>query len=492
MRAAHRNDTGIWEYRLTPTYLFYDIESSGLNKCFDQVLQFAAIRTDLAFNELARYEIAIAPNCDIFPAPMATITHHISPTFTTGTVNEYEGIVQIHHLLNQPGTISLGYNTLTFDDEFLRFSFYRHLLTPYTHQFANQCQRMDLYPMLLFFHLYKPDVLPQWPVIDGQVSLKLDNISQANHLATGRAHTALVDVEATVALAKLLHKETAMWQYLQGFYQKTTDQNRSQQLPITMESTTLQHHEGLMIMGKLGTRNSYQAPVLSIGPHNHYKNQTLWLRLDLPELRETTLDNLDEKTWVLSKKWAEPGFLLPPDRYARTLKPERIAEIKANKQWIMDHPQLFQEVIQYHREFKYPTYPNTDVDALLYQRGFMTPQEVSLCQRFHQAAPAQKGLWIERFQDLDLQTLAIRLMGRHYPEHLPEAYRPTFARYLQQVLSPDPSRLPIDFKNTPRLGYTQAQAQWQEARARPNLSAEQVELLETLAKHYETLCHPAA
>ena len=39
------------------TYLFYDIETSGLNKCFDQVLQFAAIRTDLELHELEHYEI---------------------------------------------------------------------------------------------------------------------------------------------------------------------------------------------------------------------------------------------------------------------------------------------------------------------------------------------------------------------------------------------------------------------------------------------------
>ena len=34
------------------TYLFYDIETTGLNKAFDQVLQFAAIRTDRQLNEI--------------------------------------------------------------------------------------------------------------------------------------------------------------------------------------------------------------------------------------------------------------------------------------------------------------------------------------------------------------------------------------------------------------------------------------------------------
>ena len=59
------------------TYLFYDIETTGLNKCFDQVLQFAAIRTDLNLNELERHHIHCRLNKDVIPTPMAMITHRI-------------------------------------------------------------------------------------------------------------------------------------------------------------------------------------------------------------------------------------------------------------------------------------------------------------------------------------------------------------------------------------------------------------------------------
>jgi exodeoxyribonuclease-1 len=56
------------------TYLFYDIETTGLNKAFDQVLQFAAIRTDLNLQEIERYELNIKLNPDTIPAPRAIIT----------------------------------------------------------------------------------------------------------------------------------------------------------------------------------------------------------------------------------------------------------------------------------------------------------------------------------------------------------------------------------------------------------------------------------
>jgi exodeoxyribonuclease-1 len=179
------------------TYLFYDIETSGLNKCFDQILQFAAIRTDLELNELERYNIWTRLNPDVIPSPQAILIHNISiDQIQTGNC-EYEAIKQIHQLINQAGTISIGYNSLNFDDEFLRFSFYRNLLPPYTHQYANNCSRMDLYPITAMYYLYKPEVL-KWPKIADKTSLRLENLNTTNNLISGTAHDALVDVEITL------------------------------------------------------------------------------------------------------------------------------------------------------------------------------------------------------------------------------------------------------------------------------------------------------
>jgi exodeoxyribonuclease-1 len=130
------------------TYLFYDIETSGLNKAFDQVLQFAAIRTDTDLNEIERHEVDIRLSPDVIPSPGAVLTHQITPAATAKGVPEIEAISEIHRLFNQPGTISGGYNTLGFDDEFLRFSFYRNLLPPYTHQYENGCSRFYIFTLI--------------------------------------------------------------------------------------------------------------------------------------------------------------------------------------------------------------------------------------------------------------------------------------------------------------------------------------------------------
>ena len=139
---------------MSNTYLFYDIETTGLNKAFDQVLQFAAIRTDRQLNEIDRHAITIKLRPDVIPSPQAILTNRIPIADLSSGLCEFEAIEQIHRLINQPGTISLGYNSLGFDDEFLRFSFHRNLLSPYTHQYRNGCRRMDLYPMTVIYRIY--------------------------------------------------------------------------------------------------------------------------------------------------------------------------------------------------------------------------------------------------------------------------------------------------------------------------------------------------
>ena len=136
------------------TYLFYDIETSGLNHAFDQILTFACIRCDLNLNEIDRQTITIRLRKDIVPSPGAFLTHGLTPDELKLGISEYKAALKIYKILNRPGTISLGYNSLGFDDEFLRFTFYRNLLDPYTHQYSNGCCRMDVMPITVIFRVF--------------------------------------------------------------------------------------------------------------------------------------------------------------------------------------------------------------------------------------------------------------------------------------------------------------------------------------------------
>ncbi|EKE01318.1 MAG: hypothetical protein ACD_21C00160G0001 [uncultured bacterium] len=462
------------------TYLFYDIETSGLNKCFDQVLQFAAIRTDLELNELERHEVLIKLNPDTIPSPQAILVHQLTLEQLKTGICEYEAMREIHQLFNTPGTTTIGYNTLGFDDEFLRFSFYRNLLPPYTHQYANGCSRMDLYPMTVMYYLFKPEDIV-WPKIAEKNTLKLEHLSAHNELANGKAHDAMTDVEAALALARLLRKKGEMWEYLCGCFDKKVDLERLAKLPFSFRV----YRQALIVDGGFGVDKFYQCPVIGLGMHNHYKNQSLWLQLDSPRLADTTAASIPETTFVYRKRFGEQPLLLPlTKRFDKYLSDERRKLIIDNIGWLQKNTHIFQDVVRYHQEYKYPEVPNLDADAALYQNGFLKDVEQLMCSRFHAVDLREKIDLIKRFTNPSLRIQAIRVLGRNYPEALSDDLRKEFDEYLDKIRS---SEVVVDYRNEAHLTPEAVLAEIKQLQQAGNLSVVQLSLLQELAKYIQFL-----
>jgi exodeoxyribonuclease-1 len=466
------------------TYLFYDIETTGLSKCFDQVLQFAAIRTDLNFREISRHEFFVKLNPDVIPSPYALLTHHISFDDIKQGLSEFEAMKKIHELMNTPETISLGYNSIGFDDEFLRFSFYRNLLPPYTHQYANQCSRMDIFPMVVLYFLFKNHVL-NWPNNNGKLSLKLESISLKNNLMTGAAHNAMVDVDATVELTKILAKEKDIWDYTSAYFNKITDADRISKLPKAWPNTSLNYKEGLLVESSLGVTQKYQIPVLLLGTHYLYKNQLVFLRLDSPQLREITPENIEKTFITFKKKLGEPGFILPPtDRFLMHLSDSRREEVEKNKAWLQKNLELLKALTDYHLHYTYPIIPHVDIDTALYNNGFWSDADNKICQEFHVATPREKSIMLSQLKNPALKSIATRIMGRHHSEILASEQRNEFTEYLQHAFSNSP---PIDYTGKPRYSPSQCLKEIEEIRANQTLDNKQKGLLGDLEKYVNQL-----
>ncbi|PIE74588.1 MAG: exodeoxyribonuclease [Deltaproteobacteria bacterium] len=396
------------------TYLFYDLETTGLNKCFDQIIQFAAIRTDKNFNELEKYNFKLALRDDIIMSPEAVLVHRISPLSLKEGLNEYEAVLKIHEIINVPGTISLGYNTLGFDDEFLRFSFYRNLLNPYSHQFKNNCFRMDIFPMAVFYYLFEEDII-KWPFKKdgGGVSLKLENLSLLNNLTKGQAHDALADVEATLNLARIFSRNKKVWEYLVDFFVKKSDQKRSESIDEIFQSQSGIHRMGLFVDSKTGADLNFIAPFLNIGKSIPYKNQSLWLRLDDKNIEEC-MDNIEEKTFVVRKKYGEPPFILPAyDRFLSKMNFKQKKIMEKNIEYLKSHTSEFNEIVNYHTNYRYPQIEGVDPDAMLYERGFLSEKEMAKCRSFHKKKFEDKIDMIDDFKELEKRQ-AKRILFRNY------------------------------------------------------------------------------
>lgn len=464
-------------------FLFYDLETTGLNKAFDQILQFAAIETDEQLRETNRYAIRVKLRPDVVPSPYAAITHRMSMADCQDGLSELEAIQHIHALVNTPGTISLGYNTLGFDDEFLRFSFYRNLLTPYTHQYANQCGRMDLLPMAVLYYLYSPDII-RWPDVEGKPSLKLELLSRENRLAEGPAHDAMVDVEATLALARRFFSRQDMWNYVTGYFSKALDQERILKLPVAFDSGLGTHRNGIMTGSKFGPEQLYQAPVMYLGDSNAYKNQSLWLKLDEASLKEACVQSDFDAIRVMRKRMGEPPIILPPlDRFRQRLTDDRQSLAVENLTWLQTEPAHFQALVSWFRDFRYPKVDHVDVDGALYLSGFLSRDEQKLCTLFHRHLASDGIGFLSRFDDGPLRTQAMRILFRNWPEHAIAPLEKEYTAFMNRVNPPDEAGAMVDYRNDKRLTPRTAMEQIRTIRSDGQIDDEQRQILDDL-EHY--------
>jgi exodeoxyribonuclease I len=468
------------------SFFFYDIETSGLNLSFDQVLQFAAIRTDNRFKEVERRNLAIRLRPDIIPSPKAALTHRIPLDSSTDGQNELDATILIHRWLNQPGTVSLGYNTLGFDDPFLRFAFYRNLLSPYTHQYANGCRRMDLLPMAVLYRLYRPEGL-NWPMIDGQPSLKLEHLSHANHLTTGPAHDAMADVEATVALARRFFESPEVWQYLADGFDKNEDIRRTTKLPEALPAAAAPLRLGILAASEFGPDAEYQVPALLLGKSRPYPNQSLWLRLDQENLTDTTAETVAENTWVVRKKLGEPPFLLPPlERFWNRLPANRGRMAKEQIGWLKAQPDLIEAIVTYHREYRYPDIPNLDLDASLYQEGFFTRREETWCHRFHTVLPGERVPLIDQAPTPRTRQIALRILLRNDPEIAGKRLARHRFDLLEKVNPAHADEAMVDYRGEKRTTPAAALAEIDGLKQENNRDREQQEILAALETYIKS------
>lgn len=275
-----------------------------------------------------------------------------------------------------------------------------------------------------------------------------------------------------------------MWNYLMGYFDKETDVHRISDIPAAFQSALGEHRRGLMVSSEYGPRQMYQIPVLSIGKSIPYSNQTLWLRLDLPELRETKANSMAETTWIVRKRYGEPGILLPSNqRYLKFLGDDRKDIVAENLTWLQSNPSKFQQIVNYHREYRYPFIPNLDPDAALYQIGFFTRSDEKLFKEFQTAALDEKEAIARRLKSQDARTLAVRLLCRNYPQQISPELAGEFESYLRRINPGREDDAIVDYRQTPRTTPSAALAEIRRLKKSAKLDNQQKKLLGDLQNY---------
>ena len=361
-------------------YLFYDFETTGQNPCFDQAVRLAIVETDHQFNVITSHNINIQLRNDILPHPKALLVNKLSIEDLQIGDNEYESFQKIHLIFNEPNKISIGYNSLNFDDKFLRFGFYRNLLEPYNHHnpLKGNNFRADLYNMLFIYYLYKNEESIVWPIVNNRLSLRLENINAINNLYQGMSHDAEVDVHVTIELAKKLYSiDHKMWNYLISNFIKNNEKNNFNKLPTMKCVNDDEYRIGIFISNKIGLKSNYCAPVIYLCDDPKQKGRIFLLRLDQYDFTNFKSDNFASKIdkGTPTKKFGEPNFIIPfTDKYFQSINEHIISLAKENLNWIKHNPEGIYDLIKKKKEEKYEDVDNMDLDASLYDLGFFTSE----------------------------------------------------------------------------------------------------------------------
>src|SRR5690606_1563580 len=162
------------------------------------------------------------PARDLLPSPEAALITGISPQRALAEgLREAEFFARVADELCQPRTCAVGYNSIRFDDEFVRFGLYRNFHDPYEREWRNGNSRWDLLDVLRLAEALRPEGL-EWPLReDGAPSFKLEDLARANGVREGEAHEALSDVRALLGLARRFRAaQPKLWEYALGFRDK--------------------------------------------------------------------------------------------------------------------------------------------------------------------------------------------------------------------------------------------------------------------------------
>ena len=202
---------------MAASFFFYDLETSGFDPKYARIMQFAGQRTDLELRPLGEpVNVLIKLTPDVLPDPDSVLVTGITPQVTlTDGITEAEFLKFFYTTVCQPHTTFLGYNSVRFDDEFMRYLHYRNFYDAYEWQWCDGCSRWDVLDLVRVTRALRPDGIT-WPFAsDGRPTNALSFLTSVNGLDHENAHDALADVRATIAVARLIRsKQPKLFDYL--------------------------------------------------------------------------------------------------------------------------------------------------------------------------------------------------------------------------------------------------------------------------------------
>lgn len=270
------------------SFYFYDLETTGLSPKKDRIMQFAGQRTDNNLEPIGEPDnIYIKITEDILPSPDAVMVTGITPQKTLSEgISEAEFLKYFYDQIAVPNTVFVGFNSVRFDDEFIRYLNYRNFYDAYEWQWSGGRSKWDILDVVRMTRALRPEGI-KWPFSsDGKPSNRLELLTDLNKLEHSHAHDALSDVFATIEVAKMIQqKNQKLFEYLLKIRsKKEVDSLVSKGVPFVYSS------------GRYSSEFNYTTAATVLGAHPEKQGAYLVydLRFDPEEYSDKSIDELEE------------------------------------------------------------------------------------------------------------------------------------------------------------------------------------------------------
>lgn len=405
------------------TFFFYDLETSGLNPREDRPMQFAGIRTDMDLNQIGNpVNILIKLSEDILPSPQAVMVTKITPQSTLmDGFTEAEFCKYIMDEIFTPGTIAIGYNSVRFDDEFMRYTFWRTFYDPYEWQWKDGRSKWDLLDVVRMTRALRPEGI-NWPVTeDGKATNRLELITKENNIAHEHAHDALSDVEALISVTKLIkEKQPQLYDWLL----KMRDKKAVQKL-INLEKPT----PFVYSSGRYSSEFEKTTVAYPIAPAKNGNVLVFDLRQNLDELlaqeEPRYFPTVKELKYNHCPAVAPLGVLEQGNGWQK-IKLDK-TQIEQNLKSLLAHPD-FVERMRTENENREEFPPAVDPESALYD-GFLDDSDRTRCAAVRRATINELADFHPDFHDPRLPDLLLHYKARNFAETLSESEHAEWEQY---------------------------------------------------------------
>ena len=412
-------------------FVFFDTETTGLKLGFDQIVHFAAIRTDNELNEVERFEARSRLLPHVVPHPTALKTNGISiGRLTDSSLPSHYAMMRAvrQKLLEWSPSIFVGYNSIRFDEEMLRHALFQTLHSAYLTSNHGNC-RADVLSLVMAAAAVTPACLTVPIGAEGRATFRLDQLAVANQVAHPMAHDAMADAEATLGLSRCVYERSSeLWQRFVRFSKKAT------------VADFVGSDDGFILTEFFGNE-AYHTPVVYIGTVPDQPNARLCLTIDDAIVGAAASDD-EQLRLELSRKPcpvrrlrvnAAPTLTALYDASKSMLGGATIEQLEAQARRIKNDTDLCARIVSAYLATREPWPPSRHVEERTHD-GFPGPQDEGRMAAFHGASGRVALELVSAFEDERLRALGLRLIYFHARLSLPENIRRDLDRTLTDRL----------------------------------------------------------